>query len=65
MMCRESNPSHRKTRSGRGVTKSLAYGAVADLPSEDVPTESDLLGPTRSVLESECVLPLALGVTRR
>ena len=47
-----------------GLTKSLAYGAVADLPAEDVPTESDLLGPPRSALESECVLPLALGVTR-
>ena len=27
-------------------------------------TESDLLGPTRAPPESECVLPLALALTR-
>ena len=29
----------------------------------DGPRESDLVGPTRAALASECVLPLALAVT--
>ena len=38
-------------------------GAGADLPSVDMSTESDLLGPTRAPLEPAGALPLARAVT--
>ena len=37
--------------------------AVDDHPAEEVPTESDPLGPMRAPIKSACVLPIARAVT--